>query len=76
MIHTKDDFRNIKVINPERLIKSIKEKDYLIYDCFGGEARGMTTASLIQLINDELACSPQNICHEDSEEDDPLYPWV
>lgn len=42
-----DDFRNIKVINPKRLIKSIKEKDYLIYDCFGGESRGMTTDDLM-----------------------------
>lgn len=63
----KDDFRDVKMINPYRLINSIKNKAYPIYDCFGGEARGMTTASLIQLINDELACSPQDICHEDLE---------
>lgn len=67
----KDDARNVKMINPYRLINSIKNKDYPIYDGFGGEARGMTTESLIQLINDELACSPQGICYEDLQEDIP-----
>lgn len=69
----KDDFRNIKVINPKRLIKSIQEKDYLIYDCFGGESRGMTTDDLIKLINDEPTCTSLGVCCEDLQEDIPQY---
>lgn len=69
----KDDFQNTKIINAARLIDSIKQKDYLIYDCFGGESRGMTTEDLIELINSSPECSSLGICFEDLEEDTPSY---
>lgn len=69
----KDNSRNIKIINAARLIDSIKNNDYLIYDCFGSESRGMTTDDLIKLINDESTCSPMDICYEDLENDIPQY---
>lgn len=75
----KDSSSNIKIINAVRLINSIKNKDYLIYDDFGGEGRGMTTEDLIELINNEPECNSLGICFDDLKEDIPphdlLYPF-
>ena len=73
-----DIFCRKRLIDAAHLIDSVKHKDYLIYDDFGGESWGMTTEDLIGLINNEPECNSLGISPEDFEEKLPrdlLYPF-
>lgn len=74
----KSGFGYKRLIDATRLINLIKQKDYLIYNDFGGESRGMTTEDIVELINNEPECNSLGISFEDLEAELPrdlLYPF-